>query len=256
MRFQELEGKACICALCKTIPWPHVNCACIFRLSGARVLSINGAHPYESVDSNPFITGGYQGLGTRQNRFVILIYVLQVTNQHFSYFSSYQRVTTGRNYTIGSFAQQSLPIIDEATLTVLPVNKPHPETFTVRALPVIDLVLVFTGTFHRSLKLHGLIQLRSDGLIRNLFERITVSLVQRRAVQMHISLEKSLYPAQIQTSPLPDSNNLNFPNQNLHEANTLDVNLLILPADVPDEKAYISQTCSSRSEKETLWQPG
>src|SRR5687767_5161465 len=37
------------------------------QLSGAEILLINGEPPFESVDANSLITGGYQAFGTRQN---------------------------------------------------------------------------------------------------------------------------------------------------------------------------------------------
>jgi len=40
-----------------------------FQLSGARVLRINGADPFDAVNENANITGGYQALGTRQNSY-------------------------------------------------------------------------------------------------------------------------------------------------------------------------------------------
>ncbi len=54
-------------------------------------------------------------------------------NYFFSYFSSYQRVTGGWNYRLGDFAQQSLPLDDDVTLTVLRVNAVRPDTFKVRS---------------------------------------------------------------------------------------------------------------------------
>jgi hypothetical protein len=40
----------------------------VYQISGARLLEINGADPYVSVNANAKITGGFQSLGTRQNR--------------------------------------------------------------------------------------------------------------------------------------------------------------------------------------------
>ena len=40
-----------------------------FKLSGAKVLHINGVDPFVAVNENAKITGGYQALGTRQNSY-------------------------------------------------------------------------------------------------------------------------------------------------------------------------------------------
>ncbi|KAH9478024.1 Peptidase S41 family protein ustP [Psilocybe cubensis] len=80
-------------------------------LSGAKVLQINGQDPFVAVNANALITGSFQALGTRQN----------------SFFSSYQRSTTGWNYVMGNFAQQSLPLSDSVTLTIVRVNHTLPE---------------------------------------------------------------------------------------------------------------------------------
>jgi hypothetical protein len=37
------------------------------KLSGARVLAINGKDPWDAVNANTLISGSYQGFGTRQN---------------------------------------------------------------------------------------------------------------------------------------------------------------------------------------------
>ncbi|KAI0092111.1 hypothetical protein BDY19DRAFT_884514 [Irpex rosettiformis] len=84
-------------------------------LSGAKVLSINGATPNVAIDANALITGSFQPLGTRQN----------------SFFSSYQRGASGWNYIMGNFAQQSLPLTDSATLTILRIGQRRPETITL-----------------------------------------------------------------------------------------------------------------------------
>lgn len=39
------------------------------KLSGAQVLGINGADPWNAVNANTLISGSYQGFGTRQNPF-------------------------------------------------------------------------------------------------------------------------------------------------------------------------------------------
>ena len=40
-----------------------------FKLSGAKVLRINGVDPFVAVNENAKITGGYQAFGTRQNSY-------------------------------------------------------------------------------------------------------------------------------------------------------------------------------------------
>ncbi|KAF8198537.1 hypothetical protein BJ912DRAFT_1074631 [Pholiota molesta] len=84
-------------------------------LSGAKVLLINGRDPFVSVDANAKITGSFQALGTRQN----------------SFFSSYQRASFGWNYVLGNFAQQSLPLSDSVTLTILRTGQILPEVVTL-----------------------------------------------------------------------------------------------------------------------------
>lgn len=39
----------------------------LLQLSGARVILINGADPFEAVNANALVTGSYQAFGTRQN---------------------------------------------------------------------------------------------------------------------------------------------------------------------------------------------
>ncbi|KAJ7104453.1 hypothetical protein B0H15DRAFT_810083 [Mycena belliarum] len=75
-------------------------------LSGAKVLSINGKRPFESVNANALITGSFQAFGTRQNLF----------------FSSYARSTSKFVYSMGNFAQQSLPLSDSVNLVIQRVN--------------------------------------------------------------------------------------------------------------------------------------
>ncbi|KAI0628556.1 hypothetical protein C8Q77DRAFT_1067837 [Trametes polyzona] len=84
-------------------------------LSGAKVLAINGLNPLIAVDENAKITGSFQGLGTRQN----------------SFFASYNSASTGWTYLLGNFAQQSLPLNDDATLTIQRVNSSRIETITL-----------------------------------------------------------------------------------------------------------------------------
>jgi len=73
------------------------------QLSGAKVLAINGKNPWDAVNANADIVGGYQGYGTRQN----------------SFFSSYRITAAGWTYVLGNFAQQSLPLSDSVTLTLI-----------------------------------------------------------------------------------------------------------------------------------------
>ncbi|KJA25540.1 hypothetical protein HYPSUDRAFT_64718 [Hypholoma sublateritium FD-334 SS-4] len=75
-------------------------------LSGAKVLLINGKLPFDAVNANAAIAGGYQALGARQN----------------VYFSSYRRVAGEWGYVFGQFAQQALPLDDYAVLTIQRVN--------------------------------------------------------------------------------------------------------------------------------------
>ncbi|KAL0956526.1 hypothetical protein HGRIS_002667 [Hohenbuehelia grisea] len=86
-------------------------------LSGAKVLLIDGADPFVAVNANSEITGSYQAFGARQNAF----------------FASYFVSDAGWNYTLGNFAQQSLPLVDAATLTVQLANATKNEivTFTI-----------------------------------------------------------------------------------------------------------------------------
>ncbi|KAI8972883.1 hypothetical protein BD414DRAFT_448245 [Trametes punicea] len=84
-------------------------------LSGAKVLAINGQDPFVAVDANAQVTGSFQAFGTRQN----------------SFFSSYNADTTGWTYIMGNFAQQSLPLVDSATLTIQRVNSSEIETITL-----------------------------------------------------------------------------------------------------------------------------
>ncbi|KAF7360569.1 Peptidase S41 family protein ustP [Mycena venus] len=84
-------------------------------LSGAKVLAINGKPPFDAVNANALITGSFQGLGTRQNAF----------------FSSYARSTTNFSYSMGNFAQQSLPLSDSVTLVIQRVNHIVPEVITL-----------------------------------------------------------------------------------------------------------------------------
>ncbi|PPQ65798.1 LOW QUALITY PROTEIN: hypothetical protein CVT26_000383 [Gymnopilus dilepis] len=80
-------------------------------LSGAKVLLINGQDPFVAVDANAQITGSFQGFGTRQN--------------------SYNIGSSGWTYIMGNFAQQSLPLSDSATLTIIRNGHVLPEVITI-----------------------------------------------------------------------------------------------------------------------------
>ncbi|EJF59301.1 hypothetical protein DICSQDRAFT_156307 [Dichomitus squalens LYAD-421 SS1] len=84
-------------------------------LSGAKVLAINGQDPWIAVDANAAIAGSFQGLGTRQN----------------GYFASYNAGAGGWTYSLGQFAQQSLPLSDSVRLTIQRVNSTKIETVSL-----------------------------------------------------------------------------------------------------------------------------
>ena len=84
----------------------HYNPSDFSELSGAQVVAIDGKDPWDAVEANAAIAGSYQAHTTRQNAF----------------FSSYQRNASAWTYIFGQFAQQSLPLSDEVTLTVLKEN--------------------------------------------------------------------------------------------------------------------------------------
>ncbi|KIM40180.1 hypothetical protein M413DRAFT_446340 [Hebeloma cylindrosporum] len=82
-------------------------------LSGAKVLRINGMDPFVAVNENAKTTGSYQAFGTRQN----------------SFFSSYRRGATGWQYSMGNFALQAHPLVDDVELTLQRVNSSVIDTF-------------------------------------------------------------------------------------------------------------------------------
>ncbi|KAJ6583683.1 hypothetical protein B0H10DRAFT_2339210 [Mycena sp. CBHHK59/15] len=84
-------------------------------LSGAKVLLINGRPPFEAVNADALITGTFQALGTRQH----------------SFFSSYAYSTTNFAYSMGDFAQQSLPLDDSVDLVIQRVNQTKPDKITI-----------------------------------------------------------------------------------------------------------------------------
>ncbi|KAJ7888242.1 hypothetical protein B0H13DRAFT_2533563, partial [Mycena leptocephala] len=100
-------------------------------LSGAKVLLINGKPPFDAVNANALITGGYEPLGTRQN----------------SFFSSYVRSTSDWAYNMGDFAQQSLPSADSVDLIIQRVNQTNPDVIT---LPYRSRINPETAPFNSS----------------------------------------------------------------------------------------------------------
>ncbi|KAF7316315.1 Peptidase S41 family protein ustP [Mycena indigotica] len=84
-------------------------------LSGAKVLLINGLPPFAAVDANAAIAGSYQALGTRQ----------------IGFFSSYARAASSFSYSMGQFAQQSLPLDDSVSLLIQRVNQTKLEVITL-----------------------------------------------------------------------------------------------------------------------------
>ncbi|KAL1690516.1 hypothetical protein GGG16DRAFT_125621 [Schizophyllum commune] len=86
--------------------WQEAVNGTLEELSGAQVIAIDGKDPWAAIEANAAIAGSYQAHTTRQNAF----------------FSSYQRNASAWTYIFGQFAQQSLPLSDEVTLTVLKEN--------------------------------------------------------------------------------------------------------------------------------------
>lgn len=78
------------------------------ELSGARVLQINGKDPWEAVNANTLVAGGYQAFATRQNGF----------------FSSYHRGASGWEYSMGNFATLVHPLVDSVNLTLSLPSEP------------------------------------------------------------------------------------------------------------------------------------
>ncbi|KAF7325770.1 Peptidase S41 family protein ustP [Mycena kentingensis (nom. inval.)] len=97
-------------------------------LSGATVLLIDDKPPFQAVDANAAIAGSFQALGTRQNGF----------------FSSYVRSTASFNYGMGQFAQQSLPLSDQVTITIKRVNSTKIERITIPYRARINGARAFT----------------------------------------------------------------------------------------------------------------
>lgn len=96
--------------------WTQAVGGNLSQFSGAKILAINGNDPWDAVNANAAVTGGYQALSTRQNRF----------------FSTYFFNGPGDvGYEFGDFAQQSLPITDKVTLTVVLTGQTRNQTITV-----------------------------------------------------------------------------------------------------------------------------
>jgi hypothetical protein len=85
------------------------------------------------VNENAEIAGGYQGFGTRQNsyEFFLLAWSWYKTHVYIRFFSSYRRGVTGWQYSMGNFALQAHPLVDEVELTVLRENSSVTDTFKV-----------------------------------------------------------------------------------------------------------------------------
>jgi hypothetical protein len=62
------ERPACFGAYAFLMPLTLANLRS-FKLSGAKVLRINGEDPFVAVNENAKNTGGYQAFGTRQNSY-------------------------------------------------------------------------------------------------------------------------------------------------------------------------------------------
>lgn len=86
------------------------------QYAGARVTEIDGRPPWDVVEENVNIVGGYQSRATRQN----------------SYFASYQRAGTEWTYRMGDFASRGLPHhSDHITLKVIPKGSSEVEELKV-----------------------------------------------------------------------------------------------------------------------------
>lgn len=104
----------------------------IFKLSGAKVLLINGEDPFIAVNKNTETTGGYQSFGTRQNSYGISILVMsQISNSISSFFASYHSGAAGWEYYMGNFAQHVHPLTDEVELIVQRTGRKTRDTFKV-----------------------------------------------------------------------------------------------------------------------------
>ena len=97
------------------------------------MLLINGRLPFDAVNANAQIAGSYQALGTRQNGSVHFVSLLRNIYKPFMirFFASYTLGPSTWNYLMGNFAQQGLPLDDEAVLLVQKVNSILPEIVVV-----------------------------------------------------------------------------------------------------------------------------
>ncbi|EJD54244.1 hypothetical protein AURDEDRAFT_156023 [Auricularia subglabra TFB-10046 SS5] len=88
--------------------------------NGAQVVAIDGQDPWNAVDKNAAVAGGFQSHATRQNGFFS------------SYISGAQRGPGEPvwEYRMGEFAERELPLVDRVSLTVIKRGKVDPETIT------------------------------------------------------------------------------------------------------------------------------
>ena len=102
------------------------------QFSGAKVLKINNADPWDAVEANAKITGSYQAYGTRQTACVLMLVMhTGLLTLATSFFSSYTVGSTGFIYNMGNFAAMSLPLTDSVSLTVQRNGSNHFDTITV-----------------------------------------------------------------------------------------------------------------------------
>lgn len=88
--------------------------------------------PFVAVNENAKITGGYQAFGTRQNSYEYFLHDPGMrTYVHASFFSSYSLGATGWQYSMGNFALQAHPLVDDVELTVQRENSSIIDTFKV-----------------------------------------------------------------------------------------------------------------------------
>ncbi|KAJ7126237.1 hypothetical protein C8R44DRAFT_781419 [Mycena epipterygia] len=157
-------------------------------LSGAKVLLINGKPPFDAVNANALITGSFQALGTRQNTF----------------FSSYARSTASFSYSMGNFAQQSLPLADSVDLVIQRVNQTKLESIT---LPYRSRINPATVPFNSSATYRVNNCVAVDGT--NGVDLHASSLVPSPAVQFQqspplVPSKKQLVNVIMDTAPLSD----------------------------------------------------
>ena len=99
------------------------------------MLRINGVDPFVAVNENAKITGGYQAFGTRQNSYeysFLHVPGMKLMCAHPpSFFSSYSIGATGWQYSMGNFALQAQPLVDDVELTVQRKDSSVTDTFKV-----------------------------------------------------------------------------------------------------------------------------